>query len=109
MSSRSWRWRPGGDSHVRSNGFAARLRPGRARLLPAALDGYRTDPGAEGPGNQPEGYRAGRAELADQGDPDRQLLWQSVRNPGAVLCPDRAGAAAAQGRSVHRAAVLGLR
>ncbi len=43
------------------------------------------------------------------GDPDRQLLPQPVRAAAAVLCPDRAGAAAPPCRSGHRADVLGVR
>src|SRR6266478_5580503 len=67
--------RPGENSDVGSNGFAAGLHPGGAHLRPPALDGHGTRPCARGAGNQLQGYRVGSAELAPR-HPDRQLLQQ---------------------------------
>ena len=60
-------------------------------------------------GNQPEGHCGGAAEISGPRRPDRQLLQQPVRSTPSVLLPDRAGAAAAPCRSLHRADVLGVR
>ena len=59
--------------------------------------------------DQDQGYCARPAELAEAGHPNRQLLRQPVRAAAAVLCPDRAGAAAAPCRPLHRADVVGVR
>src|SRR6266403_1888550 len=65
--------------------------------------------GAGWRGNQGQGYRARTAELAHPRDRNRQLLQKPVRAAAVVLHPDRAGAAAAPRRSVHRADVMGVR
>ena len=51
----------------------------------------------------------GQPNWPERVDPDRQLLQEPVRNTRPVLPPDRAGAAAAPCRPLHRADVLGVR
>src|SRR6185436_8681563 len=97
---------PPGDSHVRSNGFAAGLRAGRAHLRAAARDGGNPPQRPGQRGNENPGHRARRAELAEAGDPDRQLLPQPVRAAAVVLRADRDRPAAAARRSLYRADVL---